>query len=144
MSFHVYILYSELYDIYYIGQTGNLEQRIKRHNSGAEKYTSLYCPWVVKCSIEKRTRSEAVILENKLKNLNREKLIKFITKYYHSWAERGFAGLGADRKRRHSSAVFRSMSFHVYILYSELYDIYYIGQASNLAQRIKRHNGGGE
>jgi putative endonuclease len=81
MAFFVYILYSASHDIYYVGQTSDLAERIKRHNSGSEKFTSPCCPWVLKCSIEKKTRSEAVILEKKLKNLNREKLIKFINKY---------------------------------------------------------------
>jgi putative endonuclease len=81
MPFSVYILYSESYDIYYIGQTNNLPQRIERHNSGLEKFTSPYCPWVLKFSLEKATRGEAVVLESKLKNLNREKLLKFINKY---------------------------------------------------------------
>jgi putative endonuclease len=81
MPFSVYILYSELYHLYYVGQTNNLPQRIKRPNSGLEKFTSPYRPWVLKCSIEKATRGEAVVLERKLKNLNREKLIKFIDKY---------------------------------------------------------------
>ena len=35
-------------------------------------------------------------LEKKLKNLNREKLIKFIDKYADAGPRRGFAGLGAD------------------------------------------------
>jgi hypothetical protein len=32
--------------------------------------------------IEKQTRSEAIILERKLKNLNKEDLNKFIAKYF--------------------------------------------------------------
>ena len=89
---HVYILYSELYDIYYIGQTSDLVQTIKRHNSGGEKLTSLYCPWVLKCSIEKRIRSEAVIHKNKLKNLN-EKIDKIHYQILIAGPRRGFAGL---------------------------------------------------
>jgi putative endonuclease len=81
MSFYVYIIYSELYDKYYIGQTNNVTDRIKRHNNGSEKFTSSYLPWSLKCIIEKSSRNEAMILENKLKNLNRVKLIKFIQKY---------------------------------------------------------------
>ncbi len=37
-----------------------------------------------------------MVLERKLKNLNREKLVKFIDKYSNAGPERGFAGLGAD------------------------------------------------
>ncbi len=81
MTFYVYIIYSESHDKYYIGQTNDITDRIKRHNNGHEKFTSLYLPWLLKCSIEKSTRSEAMLLESKLKNLNRQKLIKFIEKY---------------------------------------------------------------
>ena len=81
MSFYVYIIYSESHDKYYIGQTNDIVDRIERHNNGSEKFTSLYLPWILKCSIKKISRSEAMILEKKLKNLNREKLLKFIAKY---------------------------------------------------------------
>ena len=97
MSFYVYILYSEASDKYYIGQTTNIADRIKRHNKGTEKFTSPYLPWIIKCVIEKPTRSEAMIPEKKLKNLNRQKLLKFMEKYSSlAGPRRGLAGLGAD------------------------------------------------
>jgi putative endonuclease len=77
----VYVLYSEVHDKYYIGQTQDVSMRLTRHNSGLEKFTSPYIPWILKCVIEKQTRGEAMILEKKLKNLNRQKLLKFIAKY---------------------------------------------------------------
>jgi putative endonuclease len=81
MSFYVYIIYSESHDKYYVGQTNDINDSIKRHNNGSERFTSPYLPWVLKCAIEKPNRGEAMILESKLKNLNRQKLIKFINKY---------------------------------------------------------------
>jgi predicted GIY-YIG superfamily endonuclease len=54
---------------------------LKRHNNGLEKFSAPYAPWVIRCVIEKSTRSEAMILEKKLKNLNKKKLLKFIEKY---------------------------------------------------------------
>jgi len=77
----VYILYSEKGNRYYIGQTSDVEARLHRHNSGYEKSTSPYMPWKLLCKIEKPNRSEAMILERKLKNLNTEDLRKFILKY---------------------------------------------------------------
>ena len=77
----VYILYSEKGNRYYIGQTSDVEARLHRHNSGYEKSTSPYVPWKLLCKIEKPNRSEAMILERKLKNLNTEDLRKFILKY---------------------------------------------------------------
>jgi len=38
------IIYSESHDKYYIGQTSDIIDRIKRHNSGSEKFTSPYLP----------------------------------------------------------------------------------------------------
>jgi len=75
MVYYVYIIYSESHDKYYIGQTSDFAERIRRHNKGLEKFTSPYCPWTRICVIEKSNRSEAVKLEKKLKNLNRIKLI---------------------------------------------------------------------
>jgi len=74
--YSVYILYSEKFSRYYIGQTSDLNNRLLRHNNGSEKSTSPYKPWVLKCSLEKSTRSEAMLLEKKLKNLNSEDLKK--------------------------------------------------------------------
>ena len=42
MEFFVYIVYNELGDKYYIGQTYCLEKRIAEHNAGLSKYTSKY------------------------------------------------------------------------------------------------------
>jgi len=38
--YFTYILYSESLGKYYKGSTSNVEKRLKRHNSGSEKYTS--------------------------------------------------------------------------------------------------------
>jgi putative endonuclease len=79
--YYVYILFSEKYNSFYVGQTGDLNNRIERHNSGIEKATARYIPWILKWSCEKSTRAEAMELERKLKNLSKQKLIQFIKKY---------------------------------------------------------------
>jgi len=79
--FKVYIIFSEKFNRFYIGQTNDFDQRFQRHNSGMEKATSPYKPWSKIMVIDKTTRSEAIILEKKLKNLNTEDLKKFINKY---------------------------------------------------------------
>jgi putative endonuclease len=81
MAFFVYILFSEAYDRYYIGQTSDLIARHRRHNAVQELSTRPYLPWTLVCSIEKPSRSEAVLLEQKIKNLNHLKLKQFISKY---------------------------------------------------------------
>jgi len=37
--FITYILYSDKSDRYYVGSTGNLEDRLKRHNTGRSTFT---------------------------------------------------------------------------------------------------------
>ena len=81
MPFYVYILYSESTDKYYKGQTNDLNARINRHNAGYEEATKKGKPWTLIWFTEKESRSDAVILEKKLKNMNREKLETFISKY---------------------------------------------------------------
>ena len=81
MPYYVYMLNSKEYNKYYIGSTQDLPERLLRHNSGKERFTKKFIPWNLILQLEKESRSEAYQLELKLKNLNREKLIKFIGKY---------------------------------------------------------------
>ena len=64
----VYILYSEKYDKYYIGQTKDLEIRLLFHNELSEKsFTSKYRPWKVIWSITLENGSQATIVEKYIK-----------------------------------------------------------------------------
>ena len=58
-KFYVYILYSEKLDIYYVGSTGNLDDRLIRHNSGRSKFTKPGIPWKVVFQKEYETKIEA-------------------------------------------------------------------------------------
>ncbi len=77
----VYILYSKEYDRYYIGQTSDLNDRLHRHNSGRERWTSRYVPWELIFKVVKTSRAEAMCLEKKLKNLSKDRIRQFIEKY---------------------------------------------------------------
>ena len=81
MPFTVYILFSPGSNRYYIGQTQDITERLQRHNAGREKATAPYIPWSIAGTIQKNSRAEAMALERKLKNLNRERLQLFIQKY---------------------------------------------------------------
>ena len=81
MRYFVYILYSHTKDTFYKGQTSDIEDRVNRHNSGYEKSTSLGRPWKLLWLTQKASRSEAISLETKLKNLSRKRLIQFMIKY---------------------------------------------------------------
>ena len=77
----IYILFSEKFDKYYIGHTKDVQKRLGQHNAGFEKSTKPYMPWRLECFVAKETKAEAMSLENKLKNLNRKRLIAFMDKY---------------------------------------------------------------
>ena len=48
MQAHIYIIYSESRDKYYVGCTENLSNRIEQHNAGRNKSTKSGVPWIVK------------------------------------------------------------------------------------------------
>ena len=64
---YVYILYSETIKRYYVGQTADIESRLERHNNGYVKSTKRGLPWKLVYKIEVHSRSEALILERKIK-----------------------------------------------------------------------------
>jgi putative endonuclease len=65
--FHLYILESETTGRLYIGQTNDLPDRIYRHNSNQNLATKNKGPWKLLLSVDFESRSEAVLLEKKLK-----------------------------------------------------------------------------
>ncbi|MFO7827168.1 MAG: GIY-YIG nuclease family protein, partial [Bacteroidales bacterium] len=61
------------------GQTKDVRERLKRHNSGREKFTSKGKPWQLVFYTWYDSRAEAMKLERKLKNLkSQERIKKFI------------------------------------------------------------------
>ncbi|MEO5581631.1 MAG: GIY-YIG nuclease family protein [Saprospiraceae bacterium] len=79
--YYTYILYSDSFDKFYIGQTIDISNRLSRHNNGSESATKPYIPWKMLWFANKSSRSEAILLEKKLKNLGKVRLIQFINKY---------------------------------------------------------------
>jgi len=65
--FLVYILYSSTKEKFYIGQTNNIEDRLRRHNSEQSLSTKNGAPWKVVYTIQLNSRSEAMNLETKIK-----------------------------------------------------------------------------
>ncbi len=66
--FYVYILQSTINGTYYIGQTKDIETRLRQHNSMTENcYTKKFAPYLLIYQEEHLNRSEAI---------RREKLIK--------------------------------------------------------------------
>ncbi len=77
--YYTYILYSKTIDKYYIGQTGNLEDRLNRHNTRNTGYTSKGKPWTLVNSEKFKTRKEAILRETQLKRLKSKTLIQRIS-----------------------------------------------------------------
>ena len=77
------ITYSDTNKInsFYKGQTSNLTDRLYRHNHRYEKATQAGVPWKLIWTSGKPSRSDALILEKKLKNLSIKRTIEFILKY---------------------------------------------------------------
>jgi putative endonuclease len=80
IMFYVYILFSETIDVYYKGFTTNLEERILYHNSRKSNYTSKVSDWVLVYSKSYEIKKEALLEEKRLKKLNRDSIIKLISK----------------------------------------------------------------
>src|SRR5659263_43568 len=80
-KYYVYILKSDL-GYSYIGQTSNLEDRLKRHNSDRSTYTKHKGNWGLIASASLASRSEAVRLEKKLKGFkNSDKAINYLRNF---------------------------------------------------------------
>lgn len=67
MKFAVYIIHSSSLDKYYVGSTSDFERRLEEHNRGKSNFTSKGIPWVKIILFECASRSEAVVLETKIK-----------------------------------------------------------------------------
>ena len=67
MSYYCYILQSQRDGSYYVGSTGNLKERIARHNRGRSVYTRSKGPWKLVYSEEHRDRAHAMERERDIK-----------------------------------------------------------------------------
>ncbi|WP_027126727.1 GIY-YIG nuclease family protein [Gelidibacter mesophilus] len=67
MDYTVYILYSQKRSRYYIGQTDDIEKRFVRHNKSLVPSTKTGSPWNLVFTQKVENRSEALILEKKIK-----------------------------------------------------------------------------
>jgi len=71
MSFWVYIIQSETTDRYYCGYSDDVQRRVNQHNDpeyrGSRTTKVLKGPWKVIWAQKCSSRSEAVVLERKIK-----------------------------------------------------------------------------
>jgi len=74
--FYVYFLQSLKNNDLYVGSTENIENRLKRHNSGKVKSTKFYRPWRLIGYEEYESRSEAVKMEKFSKSHQQKEILK--------------------------------------------------------------------
>lgn len=65
---YTYVIQSLKDSKYYIGMTGNLEQRIVKHNAGATNCTRYRGPWKLVYFEQFQTKTEALKRERKIKS----------------------------------------------------------------------------
>ena len=75
VGYWIYILYSERGDRYYIGSSGNPEERLVHHNSTERGFTSRYRPWRIVYTRRFETKGEALAAERKIKGWKSRKMI---------------------------------------------------------------------
>jgi putative endonuclease len=73
-----YIIFSKSSLKYYTGQTDNLENRLNRHNTGLSLSTKSGKPWELIYQIQLSTRSEAMLLEQKIKKRGAKRYLEDI------------------------------------------------------------------
>lgn len=75
-TYFVYILESVCNRKYYIGYTGNIQNRIKAHNTGKVKSTKSARPWKVIFTEECQTQGDAIRRESQIKSWKSRKAIE--------------------------------------------------------------------
>src|SRR5258706_119847 len=79
MIYFVYILISQKDNSFYIGQTNNIDDRLKRHNAGQERYTKTKVPWKLFLLIIVRSPTYAICLYTTLNKFkSRKRILEFI------------------------------------------------------------------
>ena len=78
--FKVYIIYSGYLDRYYVGSSGNMEDRMFRHNNSGSKSTKGVSDWVLVYVEDFETRSDAVQRELEIKRKKSRKYIERLIK----------------------------------------------------------------
>ena len=81
--FTVYILYSQILDRYYVGETLDMEERIQQHNTGyySDSYTKQSSDWCLYFKLECESRTQARKIESHIKKMKSRKYIQNLSKY---------------------------------------------------------------
>ena len=82
---YVYILYSAKSDKYYVGQTPDLENRLKWHNELGTGYTSKHRPWEIVSSYQVSDRGIAMKIESHIKKKKSRRFIEKLIQNPQLW-----------------------------------------------------------
>ena len=63
----VYVLFSEKRSRYYVGQTADIDKRLKRHNTSGVPSTKGGIPWKAIKLFKVADRTQAILLEKEIK-----------------------------------------------------------------------------
>ena len=78
--YSLYLIESETSGKYYIGQTADLQQRLIDHNGNRRRYTHGKGPWILIGYKSFKSRSEAMLEEQRLKKAKNKKYIFYYFK----------------------------------------------------------------
>jgi len=74
----VYLIYSQAYDLYYVGQTQDITNRLLEHNKNRCRFTKGKGPWIIIGTKSYTTRSEAMRAEKRMKKMkNRNYILQY-------------------------------------------------------------------
>ncbi len=76
MSYHIYILYSENLNRYYIGSTGDLKARLEKHSQSKKGFTSKAKDWKLCYKEQFEFKTEALKRELQLKKWKSRKMLE--------------------------------------------------------------------
>ena len=78
MIFFVYIIYSASLNRYYVGSTGQLDDRLYRHRNSGSKSTKKAKDWTLKYTESFDTYAQAVAREMHIKKMKSRSYIEFL------------------------------------------------------------------
>ena len=83
MTHFVYVIYSVSADKYYIGETSDVNERIKQHNSGfyESSFSKQASDWEIYWMLECKSRSQALKIEQHIKKMRNRKFYANLVHY---------------------------------------------------------------
>ena len=87
--YYIYVLYSSLLDRYYVGQTEDLERRLRFHQEGESPYTSRASDWKLMYT---ETFSDRTLTIKRELEIKRKKSRKYIEWLLQSASSRPLSG----------------------------------------------------